>query len=116
MNRAGKVLLDKALPNEETKLGALIGKLKQRGQILFVAAQPAAIGALSIVVAQSEDVLVDDCPVWSIGEPLTCTRARRRPIPAAQRSSPKLGERSRALRSVRLPSGSGALDASRVRG
>ncbi len=56
------MLFDKALPNVEAKLRALIGKLKQHGQVLFVVDQPATIGALPIAVAQSEQVLVGYLP------------------------------------------------------
>src|SRR5439155_17543662 len=36
LDRKGKRLLDSALPNDETKLRALIGKLKEHGQVLLV--------------------------------------------------------------------------------
>lgn len=36
LDRAGKRLLDSALPNDEAKLRTLIGKLKEHGQILLV--------------------------------------------------------------------------------
>ncbi|WP_258062080.1 IS110 family transposase, partial [Rathayibacter iranicus] len=36
VDRAGKRLFDKALPNEETKLRELIRGLKDRGTVLFV--------------------------------------------------------------------------------
>ena len=36
LDRKGKRLLDSALPNDEAKLRALIGKLKEHGQILLV--------------------------------------------------------------------------------
>lgn len=62
LDRAGKQLFDKALPNDEAKLRAMIGKLKQHGQVLFVVDQPATIGALPIAVAQAENVLVGYLP------------------------------------------------------
>lgn len=52
INRSGKRLFDKALPNDENKLQALISDLKQHGQILLVVDQPATIGALPVVVAR----------------------------------------------------------------
>ncbi len=61
-DRAGKVLFDKALPNDETKLREVIGKLKKHGQVLFVVDQPATIGALPVAVAQAENVLVAYLP------------------------------------------------------
>ena len=62
LDRAGKRLFDKALPNEESKLRDLIGQLKLHGRVLFVVDQPATIGALPIAVAQSENVLVGYLP------------------------------------------------------
>ncbi len=62
LNRAGKQLYDKALPNDETKLRELITKLKEHGKVLFVVDQPATIGALPIAVAQAEGVLVGYLP------------------------------------------------------
>lgn len=53
VNRSGKRLFDKALPNDENKLRALISDLKQHGQILLVVDQPATIGALPVAVARS---------------------------------------------------------------
>jgi hypothetical protein len=49
LDRTGKRLLDSALPNDETKLRALIGKLKQHGPILLVVDQPATVGALPVL-------------------------------------------------------------------
>lgn len=40
VNRSGKRLFDKALPNDENKLRSLISDLKQHGQILLVVDQP----------------------------------------------------------------------------
>ena len=62
INRSGKRLLDKALPNDENKLRSLISDLKQHGQILLVVDQPATIGALPVAVARSEGVLVGYLP------------------------------------------------------
>ncbi|MEC5148817.1 IS110 family transposase [Cryobacterium sp. GrIS_2_6] len=62
LDRSGKQLFDKALPNEEAKLRSLIGQLKRHGRVLFVVDQPATIGALPIAVAQAEDVLVAYLP------------------------------------------------------
>ena len=62
LDRAGKRLLDSALPNDETKLRALIERLKQHGQILLVVDQPATVGALPVAVARAEGVLVAYLP------------------------------------------------------
>jgi len=66
LNRAGKRLLDSALPNDETKLRALIGKLKEHGQVLLVVDQPATIGVLPVTVARDEGVLVAYLPGLSM--------------------------------------------------
>jgi len=62
LDRKGKRLLDSALPNDETKLRALIRKLKEHGPILLVVDQPATIGALPVAVARDEGVLVAYLP------------------------------------------------------
>ena len=62
LDRKGKRLLDSALPNDETKLRALISKLKEHGQILLVVDQPATVGALPVAVARDEGVLVAYLP------------------------------------------------------
>lgn len=62
VNRSGKRLFDKALPNDENKLRSLISDLKQHGQILLVVDQPATIGALPVAVARSEGILVGYLP------------------------------------------------------
>lgn len=40
LDRAGKVLYDKALPNDETRLRKIINNLKRYGQVLFIVDQP----------------------------------------------------------------------------
>jgi transposase len=62
LDRAGKRLLDSALPNDETKLRALIERFKEHGQILLVVDQPATVGALPVAVARAEGVLVAYLP------------------------------------------------------
>ena len=62
LDRKGKRLLDSALPNDESKLRALIGELKEHGQILLVVDQPATVGALPVAVAQAEGVWVAYLP------------------------------------------------------
>ena len=62
LDRAGKVLFDKELPNDEGKMRAVLQKLKQSGTVLVVVDQPATIGALPIAVAQAENVLVGYLP------------------------------------------------------
>ncbi|WP_175425905.1 IS110 family transposase [Trinickia violacea] len=62
LDRRGKRLYNKALPNDEAKLRALITELKTHGQLLFVVDQPATIGALPVAVARDEGVLVAYLP------------------------------------------------------
>lgn len=61
LGRNGKRLYNKALPNDETRLRALIAELKVHG-LLFVVDQPATIGALPVAVARNEGVLVAYLP------------------------------------------------------
>jgi Transposase len=58
LDRTGKGLYNKALPNDETKLRAPITELKAHGRLLFVVDQPATIGALPVAGARDEGVLV----------------------------------------------------------
>ena len=62
LDRAGKRLYDKALPNDEAKLRAVIRKLKARGQVLLVVDQPETVGALPVAVAYAEGILVGYLP------------------------------------------------------
>ena len=62
LDRSGKRLLDKALPNDEEKLRTLIAGLRMHGALLFVVDQPATIGALPITVARAEGVKVAYLP------------------------------------------------------
>ncbi len=62
IDRAGKRLFDKALPNDEGRLKQLLAKLKAHGRVLLVVDQPATIGALPIAVAHAEGVLVGYLP------------------------------------------------------
>jgi transposase len=62
LDRSGKRLLDSALPNDEGKLRALIGKLKDHGEILLVVDQPATVGALPVAVARAEGAQVAYLP------------------------------------------------------
>lgn len=62
LDRNGKRLYNKALPNDEAKLRALIAELKTHGRLLFVVDQPSTIGALPVAVARNEGVLVAYLP------------------------------------------------------
>ncbi len=62
LDRAGAVLLDRSLPQDEAKLVELIEELKSRGRVLFVVDQPATIGALPLAVARSLGVEVGYLP------------------------------------------------------
>ncbi|WP_143317938.1 IS110 family transposase, partial [Burkholderia pseudomallei] len=56
LDRNGKRLYNKALPNDEVKLRALIAELKTHRRLLFVVDQPSTIGALPVAVARAEGV------------------------------------------------------------
>ncbi|WP_026821018.1 IS110 family transposase, partial [Arthrobacter castelli] len=62
LNRYGKKLLDKALPQDETKLRAIIDKLATHGTVLLVVDQPATIGALPVAVAEAAGIVVGYLP------------------------------------------------------
>jgi len=62
LNRAGKRLFDKALPNDEARLRTLISGLKVHGKLLLVVDQPTTIGALPVTVARAEGILVAYLP------------------------------------------------------
>jgi transposase len=62
LDRNGKRLYNKALPNDEAKLRALIAELKTHGRLPFVVDQPSTIGALPVAVARAEGVLVAYLP------------------------------------------------------
>ena len=62
IDRAGKKLLDKPLPQDEAKLRALISKVTGHGRVLVVVDQPATIGALPLAVAQDMGVMVGYLP------------------------------------------------------
>lgn len=62
LDAQGRVLLDRALPQDEAKLRALVRELRRHGSVLFVVDQPATIGALPLAVARDEGVLVGYLP------------------------------------------------------
>ena len=62
LDRNGKKIFDRSLPNDERKLRELIGKLRSHGTVLLVVDQPATIGALPVAVALAVGVLVGYLP------------------------------------------------------
>ncbi|ONB59348.1 transposase [Burkholderia pseudomallei] len=62
LDRNGKRLYNKAMPNDEAKLRALISELRAHGRLLFVVDQPATIGALPVAIARDEAVMVAYLP------------------------------------------------------
>lgn len=62
LDRAGKKVLDKELPQDEAKLKAIITALSRRGRLLLVVDQPATIGALPVAVAQAAGIMVGYLP------------------------------------------------------
>lgn len=62
IDRTGKKILDRALPQDEAKLRAIIKAVAGKGTVLLVVDQPSTIGALPVVVAQAEGILVGYIP------------------------------------------------------
>ena len=62
VDRSGRRLVDRALPNDEAALRALFTELAVHGRLLVVVDQPASIGALAIAVARSMGVEVGYLP------------------------------------------------------
>lgn len=66
LDRSGKVLYDRGLPNDEAKLRAILAELAMHGQVLVVVDQPATIGALPVAVARDAGALVGYLPGLSM--------------------------------------------------
>lgn len=62
LDRTGKRLFDKALPNDETRLRAVLDQLAGHGLVFLVVDQPATIGALPVAVARACGALVGYLP------------------------------------------------------
>jgi transposase len=62
LDRAGKKLLDRALPNDEARIREILAELQGHGQALLVVDQPATIGALPVAVAQAAGMPVGYLP------------------------------------------------------
>lgn len=62
LDRAGKMLYDKPLPNDEQRLRGVLSDLQRHGVVLLIVDQPATIGALPVAVAQAEGALVGYLP------------------------------------------------------
>lgn len=58
----GKRLLDRALPQDETRLRQIITDLQRHGPVLLVVDQPATVGALPVAVAQAAGATVGYLP------------------------------------------------------
>ena len=82
LDRAGQLLADRPLPNDELALRTLFTEWTEHGRLLVVVDQPASIGALAIAVARSMGVQVAAiCRGWRCGGSPICIRARARPTP-----------------------------------
>jgi len=62
LDRAGRRLHDKPLPNDEAALAEIFDKLTAHGRVLMIVDQPASIGALPIAVARSRNIDVAYLP------------------------------------------------------
>ena len=66
LNRDGRKVLDKALPNDEERLREVYQRLQANWQVLVVVDQPATIGALEVAVAQDMGITVGYLPGLSM--------------------------------------------------
>ena len=66
LDRGGKVLFDRALPNDEARLRGILTDLSEHGKVLVVVDQPATIGALPVAVARDAGVMVGYLPGLSM--------------------------------------------------
>lgn len=62
LDRTGKKLYDRALPNGERRLLTVLADLQKHGVVLLGVNQPATIGALPIAVAQAAGAMVGYLP------------------------------------------------------
>jgi transposase len=62
LDRTGKKLYDRALPNDEHRLRTVLTDLQKYGVVLLIVDQPATIGALPVAVAQAAGALVGYLP------------------------------------------------------
>lgn len=62
LDRQGRRLIDRPLPNGEPQLVALFNELESRGRVLVVVDQLASIGALAIAVVRSRGIAVGYLP------------------------------------------------------
>lgn len=62
LDRSGKRLFDKPLPNDERRLRGVLDQLAALGTILLVVDRPATIGALPVAVVQACGALVGYLP------------------------------------------------------
>ncbi|MCC2029998.1 IS110 family transposase [Microbacterium sp. YMB-B2] len=62
LDRTGTKLYDRALPNDERRLRAVLADLQKHGVVLLIVDQPATIGALPVAVAQAAGALVGYLP------------------------------------------------------
>ena len=81
-DRTGKVLLDKARPNDEAKLREVIGKLKKHDQVLMVVDQPATIGACRSPSLRPRTSSSATYRAWPCVASPTSTQVRRKLMPA----------------------------------
>ena len=66
LNRDGRRVFERALPNDEDRLREVYQRLQAKGQVLVVVDQPATIGALAVAVAQDMGITVGYLPGLSM--------------------------------------------------
>lgn len=58
LNSAGKKVFDKPLPQDQSRMEAILCTLAEHGRVLMIVDQPTAIGALPIAVARAMGILI----------------------------------------------------------
>src|SRR3954453_11368627 len=84
----GRRLFDAALPQDETQLRELFGRLAEHGPVLVVVDHPNTIGALPIAVARALGLGVAYLPGLAMRRIADLHPGSARPMPATPTSSP----------------------------
>jgi hypothetical protein len=89
LDRYGKILLDKALPQDEAKLREIIVSLARQGALLLVVDQRTRSVPCRSPWTRPKASWSVICPGWTCAASRTCTRASPGPTPGTRPSSPR---------------------------
>lgn len=84
LDRDGKRLFDKPLPQDEMKLREVLTGLQVHGNVLLIVDQPNTIGALPVAVARDCGCQVAYLPGSAMQKRLSCCPETRRPMPVTR--------------------------------